>query len=45
MHGQILDEVIPEKDSGVVFSTDLKARQQFKEAYKRARSYTQDDSV
>ena len=36
MHGQILDEVISEKDFGVVFSKDLKVRQQCEEAYKRA---------
>ena len=36
MHGQMLGDVISEKDLGVVFSKDLKVRQQCEEAYKRA---------
>ena len=36
MHGQLLDEATSEKDLGVVFSNDLKVKQQCEEAYKRA---------
>ena len=36
MHGQLLDEAISEKDLGVVFSNDLKVKQQCEEAYRRA---------
>ena len=36
MHGQMLGDVISEKDLGVVFSKNLKVRQQCEEACKRA---------
>ena len=36
MHGQPLSQVSCEKDLGVVFSKDLKVRQQCEEAYKKA---------
>ena len=36
MHGTILEEVSSEKDLGMVFSKDMKVRQQCKEAYKKA---------
>ena len=36
LYGQLLEEVVSEKDLGVVFSNDLKVRRQCEEAYSKA---------
>ena len=36
LYGQPLEEVVSEKDLGVVFSNDLKVRRQCEEAYSKA---------